>query len=723
MELTIDQILQQGIAAHKEGELESAERLYRVVLQSQPTHSDANHNLGVIAVAVNKVEEALPLFKTALEANPKIEQFWISYIGGLIKVKQFETAERVLADAVRMGLSGEKVDALGVQINQTAQATGSEPIGVKQQVRDTGPPQTELKTLLEHFQNGRYDAAEALALSMTKEFPDYQLSWTVLGAVLKQTGRLPEAIDANRRAVDLDPQDAAAYYNLGVTLQELGNLEEAEASYGRAVSLNPDYAEAHNNLGVTLKDLGRLEEAAASYRWALKLKSDFAEAHNNLGITVQELGRLEEAEASYRQAIELKPEYSEAHYNLANTLRELGCFGDAESNYRQAIALKPDNVPAHYNLGNSLQELGRLEEAEASYRQAIELKPDYAEALYNLGVVLQARGRLDEAEASYRQAIELKPDYAEALYNLGVVLQARGRLDEAEASFRQAIELKPDYAEAHNNLAATLQEFGRLEEAEASYRQAIALKPDFSLAHSNLGSILYINGDVDAAIERFEKTNDIDPELKSNELLLRVVRAKKARRETGLNPGNATRPSDRSGLSSNPLILNRAVEAELIAALYEMNSRELDKTPDTRFGNGRCSPDYNMFNDDRLIIKTVANDLINMMELAVKSEVYVYDSFFNIYGAGAGITPHAHLNKVDKEKYFNLEKQKYSLVYYLDIGDQDCSEPGILTLYDPEEEILPCEGMIVTFPAGRHHSAVYGGKKDRVMIGANFYSL
>ena len=57
------------------------------------------------------------------------------------------------------------------------------------------------------------------------------------------------------------------------------------------------------------------------------------------------------------------------------------------------------------------------------------------------------------------------------------------------------------------------------------------------------------------------------------------------------------------------------------------------------------------------------------------------------------------------------------------MGDQDCSEPGILKLFDPEIKILPSSGTIVIFPASRLHSAAYGGKTDRVMIGVNFYSL
>ena len=82
-----------------------------------------------------------------------------------------------------------------------------------------------------------------------------------------------------------------------------------------------------------------------------------------------------------------------------------------------------------------------------------------------------------------------------------------------------------------------------------------------------------------------------------------------------------------------------------------------------------------------------------------------------------------HLNTLDKDPSLNLAKQKFSLVYYLSVGDQNCSEPGILKLYDPSEDILPCEGMIVIMPGDRLHSAVYNGKKDRVMIGVNFYSL
>ena len=422
MELPIEQALQQGVTAHKEGKLEEAERLYRAILKSQPAHPDANHNLGVLAVSVNKAEAALPLFKTALEANPKIEQFWLSYIDALIKEKKFDNAKAVFEQAKNQGVTVDTLDMLGAQLNS---------LNMIENVDSLNPPQELLGDLLEHYQNGQIGDAKKLAVTITQKFPKHQFAWKVLGAVLGQTGRKPEAVNANQEAVALSPQDAEAHGNLGVTLQELGRLNEAEASYTQAIALKPDFVEAHSNLGVTLKELGRLDEALASFTQAIALKPDYSEAHSNLGNTLQELGRLDEAEASYTQAIAMKPDFAEAHSNLGNTLKALGRLDEAEASYTQAIALKPDYAEAHSDLGNTLKKLGRLDEAEASITQAIALKPDYVEAHNNLGVTLKELGRLDEAEASYTQAIALKPDFTEALMNRWQLLFDKKEFDAA----------------------------------------------------------------------------------------------------------------------------------------------------------------------------------------------------------------------------------------------------------------------------------------------------
>ena len=247
MELTIEQALQQGVVAQKEGNLQEAERLYRAILQSQPHHPDANHNLGILAVSVNKVNEALPLFKIAIEANPKIEQFWLSYIDVLIKEQQFDNAKQVLERAKKQGVAGDKLNNIEARLAPEIQI---------ENVNNASPSQQQLNSLLEYYQHGLHDDAEKLALSIAEIFPRHNFSWKVLAEILKNTDRTPEALVAGQKAIEIDPQDAAAHSNLGLTLQELGREDDAEASFAQAITLKPDYAEPHYNLGITLKEIG-----------------------------------------------------------------------------------------------------------------------------------------------------------------------------------------------------------------------------------------------------------------------------------------------------------------------------------------------------------------------------------------------------------------------------------------------------------------------------------
>ena len=406
MELTIEQALQQGLAFHKAGKLKEAEGVYRAILQAQPGHPDVNHNLAVLLISAKRTDEALTLFKAALQSNPKTEQFWLSYLNALITTGNVGIAKQVLKNAEKQGFSGEKFHPLREKLIQ------------KKDTEAASPSQQQLNELVQHYQSRRYEEAQNIAEAITEQFPNHQFSWKVLGAVLKQTGRLSESLIVSEKAVALVPQDAEAHISLASTLKELGRSEEAEASYRQAISLNSDLPEAHMNLGNLLKELDRLEEAEASYRKAIVLKSDFAAAYNNLGSTQQKLGKLEDAEKSYMQAIALNPNNSDTHYNLGNTLNELRKFQEAEVSYKKAIALKSDFSKAYSNLGNMLHELGRLEEAEENHRQAIVLSPNNAAAHNNLGGVLKDMGRLAAAMDSYEDAVNKNASLDDAKSNL-----------------------------------------------------------------------------------------------------------------------------------------------------------------------------------------------------------------------------------------------------------------------------------------------------------------
>ena len=100
MELTIEEALRKGIESHRAGNAVEADKYYTAILQSQPNHPDANHNMGVLAVGVGKIEEALPFFKRALDSNAAVEQFWLSYIDALIKLNRQDDAHQFSINAL-----------------------------------------------------------------------------------------------------------------------------------------------------------------------------------------------------------------------------------------------------------------------------------------------------------------------------------------------------------------------------------------------------------------------------------------------------------------------------------------------------------------------------------------------------------------------------------------------------------------------------------------------
>ena len=56
----------QGLVAYNAGNFDAAENIYHDILEKQPDHPEANHNIGILLVAKNELDKALEFFKFAL---------------------------------------------------------------------------------------------------------------------------------------------------------------------------------------------------------------------------------------------------------------------------------------------------------------------------------------------------------------------------------------------------------------------------------------------------------------------------------------------------------------------------------------------------------------------------------------------------------------------------------------------------------------------------------
>jgi len=520
MELTLGQALQKAVEAHKAGQIQEADRLYTAILQAQPKHPDANHNMGLLAVGVGKLQESLPFFKTALEANPSIGHFWLSYIDALIKSDKVVDAKAVLAEAKGNGIKGEVLDQLeqklnaqnGVTVNMGLDNSDHDQTRAnildslkldqalrlaKKKIKDESPGDANriYDDILARFPKNKkaIDGIKSLSdgfIDKASKVQDPSQDQIQTLISLYQQGQLQQVLDSTNQLLKLFPNSLALYNIQGAAHAGLGQFDSAIDSYKQAIRIKPDYVEAYNNMGLALNDKGDVKAAIDSFKKAVKIKPDYAEAHNNMGTTLQSKGDRDSAIDSYKQALKIKPDYAEAHNNMGLALKDRDDLEGAIESYKQAIKIKPDYAESYNNMGLALNDKGDLEAAIDSFKKALKIKPDYAETYNNMGIALKNNGDLDAAIASYKKAIKINPEYADAYNNMGLALNDKGDSETAIDSYNEAIKIKPDYADAYHNMGVVLQNKGDSEAAIDSYNEAMKIKPNFSECHRNISSLI-----------------------------------------------------------------------------------------------------------------------------------------------------------------------------------------------------------------------------------------
>jgi tetratricopeptide (TPR) repeat protein len=115
--------------------------------------------------------------------------------------------------------------------------------------------------------------------------------WFQRGLELEETGApVNEAIDAYKRAIELNANAAGALVNLGTIYYRQRRFPEAEHYYRNAIAADPGYPLAEFNLGNLYDEESRLEEAYRHYRRALELNPSYADAHFNLALLCERTG-------------------------------------------------------------------------------------------------------------------------------------------------------------------------------------------------------------------------------------------------------------------------------------------------------------------------------------------------------------------------------------------------------------------------------------------------
>jgi predicted O-linked N-acetylglucosamine transferase (SPINDLY family) len=290
-----EQTLAAAMAHHRAGRLIDAERLYRLVCDTDPKNARAFHLLGVVAHQLKRPDAAL-LVGRAVALNPDFAEAHNDR--GVILA-----ANGLFADALSCF---ERAVTLNPGYNEARNNLGR-----------------GLRSL------GRLDEAVAQFELVLKSTPDSPVAHFNLAAVLELIGRQSDAEKHYRRAISLRSDFVDAHIHLASLLQDMDRLPEALAHAERAVALRPDSAGARNNLGNIMRALGRRTEAIAQYETALRIDPNFYMAHYNCGVALRGETRIAEARAHFARAFALKPDFLEAE--LALCMAELPALYEDES--------------------------------------------------------------------------------------------------------------------------------------------------------------------------------------------------------------------------------------------------------------------------------------------------------------------------------------------------------------------------------------------------------
>ncbi|HSC09926.1 MAG TPA: tetratricopeptide repeat protein [Rhodanobacteraceae bacterium] len=245
------------------------------------------------------------------------------------------------------------------------------------------------------------------------------------------------AVAAYQKAVELDPEFAAAYAGLGVaemyasdyadSLEENAAAKQrAQANIDKAIALAPDLADGYAARGwqraTLLRDFSGSQE---DFEKALALEPGNALVLRRYGLLQNNLGRAAQAIAAYRRAIELDPLSSSAWSNLASAyFLDPSQFRQAREALDRSLAINPESSFA-------LAALATLELLEGHAQDALSVSGRAGEVFRQWGVAM-AQHTLGNAGESQRALDELIAKYAhDSAFQIAEVYAWRGEADKA----------------------------------------------------------------------------------------------------------------------------------------------------------------------------------------------------------------------------------------------------------------------------------------------------
>src|SRR5262249_39826243 len=211
---------QRGWALLQADDLKGAERELSAVLTAAPDFYPAEVALGYVELARKEPAAALPHFERALRWSASDRSALLGRGQALLTLGRERDALLTFESAVATDPSlvdvARRVEVLRFRLQEQTLARAREAVRA-----------------------GRWSDAVAAYTDAIADSPDSPFLYRELGDAERKAGESDRALEHLRRAVTLDPKDAAAYTSIGELLEGQGDIDGASKAYREALALEP----------------------------------------------------------------------------------------------------------------------------------------------------------------------------------------------------------------------------------------------------------------------------------------------------------------------------------------------------------------------------------------------------------------------------------------------------------------------------------------------------
>lgn len=190
-------------------------------------------------------------------------------------------------------------------------------------------------------QAGDFATAETQWTKAIELAPQNPAAWSNRGNAHLSQFQLPEALADFNQAVILAPNLPDPYINRGIAWEALGDWSNAIKDYDRAIELDPKDAVAYNNRGNAKGGSGDWEGATADFKTATELAPGLAAAGVNYALALYQIGDNTEAIRLLKNLVRKYSQFADPRAALSAVLWDQGFKGEAESNWYPVMGLDP----------------------------------------------------------------------------------------------------------------------------------------------------------------------------------------------------------------------------------------------------------------------------------------------------------------------------------------------------------------------------------------------